>query len=250
MSKNYVCTYYNWLGLQNGLRVLSLLFDPKVVLRFKGVVVALLGILAAALGIWVVGLFGDYFEANPFYAPLLLTNALGVDMLGAVAPVVAAFVALLVLLKTGKASLKRFAAAFFVSVALAFLLCHITPEGLAGYPFLFALGSSLAAASVNVYPKPFVDLQKNFASTTALALACVPLSLFITDLAYLPYFSSAVIGGAGLTDGLLLSTLYAPLTVAGVFFALTYTSQMILLVEATRSAGKMRLPAKTGTVSS
>lgn len=225
-------------------------FDPEAVLRFKGIAVALLGITAAALGILAVGLFGDYFEANPHYTPITLTNALGIDMLGALAPIFAALVALAMFLKTTKKSPKKLFVAFFVSLTLAFLLCHVTPDGLAGYPMLLVLGSSIAATTVNVYPKPFVDLQKKFASTVTLVLACVPLSLFIVDLVYSPSFSGAVIGGNGLTDGLLLSTLYSPAAVTGVFFALLYTSQMILLVESTHSTNKMGSSTKTGAVTS
>jgi hypothetical protein len=223
-------------------------FDPEAVLRFKAVAVALLGVIAAAIGIWAVGLFGDYFEANPFYVPIMLSNALGIDVLGAIVPMVAALVALMLFLKMAKAPIKKLAITLSVSVALAFLLCHVTPDGLAGYPLLFALGSSIAAAVVNVYPKPFVGLQKNFVSTFTLTLACVPLSLFIADLAYSPSFYGAVIGGNGLTDGLLLSTLYVPLAVTGVFSALSYMSQMILLIEKSHAPNKKSPTQKTGAV--
>ncbi len=224
-------------------------FDPQAVSRFKSVAVALLGVLAAALGIWAVGLFGDFFEANPIYTPIQFTEVLGIDVLGALVPIVAGLVFMLMFLRTPKAPIKL-TLAFIVSVSLAFLLCHLTPDGLAGYPLIFALGASLAATAVNVYPKPFVNLQKNLASTAMLTLACVPLSLFIVDLAYSTGFSGAVIGGNGLTDGVLLSTLYAPLAVIGVFFVLSYVSQMVLLVQATRSESKIPSAAKTCAVAS
>ncbi len=225
-------------------------FDPQAVLRFKSVAVALIGVLAAAMGVWAVGLFGDYFEANPHYSPIMVTPALGIDVLGALAPIAAALAALTVFLKTAKAPIKNFSLAFFICVALAFLLCRATPEGLAGYPLMFAVGSSVTAAAVNVYPKPFVDLQRKFFSAAMLTVACVPLSLFLVDLAYSPSFFGAVIGGNGLTDGLLLSTLYAPEAVTGVFFAIFYASQMVLLVQATRSPSKVQPSTKTGVVAS
>lgn len=204
-------------------------FDPEAVMRFKQVTVALLGIAAAALGIWVVGLFGDFFEENPIFSPVMLSNALGIDVLGALAPIIAGLVALLVFLKTAKNPLKKFALAFLASLVFAFLLSHATPDGLAGYPLLFALISGIAVAAVNVYPKPFFNLKKNFIFSVTLILACVPLSLFLVDLAYVPSFYGGIIGGNGLTDGVLLSTLYAPLAVTGIFFALSYVSQMVLL---------------------
>jgi hypothetical protein len=225
-------------------------FDPQAVLRFKSVAVALIGVLAAAMGVWAVGLFGDYFEANPHYAPVMVTSALGIDVLGALAPIAAALAALAVFLKTTRKPVKKLYVAFLACVALAFLLCRVTPEGLAGYPLMFAVGSSIAAAAVNIYPKPFVDLQKKFASTILLTIACVPLALFLVDLVFSPSFFGAVIGGNGLTDGLLLSTLYAPEAVIGVFFALFYASQMLLLVQATRNPSKVQPQSKTGAVAS
>jgi hypothetical protein len=223
-------------------------FEPEAVSRFKAVAVALLGVVAAAFGIWAVGMFGDYFEANPVYTPISITKALGIDVLGALIPVVVALSSLVIFLKTSKSPIKKLALAFFVSVVLAFLLCHSTPDGLAGYPLMFALGSTLAAVAVNVYPKPFVEMKKSFISSVLLILVCVPLSLFIVDLAYSPGFSGAVIGGNGLTDGLLLSTLYAPAVVVGVFFALLYANQMFLLVESTRGSNKTKSVVKTGAV--
>lgn len=207
-------------------------------MRFKQITVALLGVIATALGIWAVGLFGDYFEANPLYSPVMLSNALGIDLLGAIVPIVAGLVASIMFLKTAKASIKKFAIAFLASLLFAFLLCHVTPEGLAGYPLLFALTSSIAVAAVNVYPKPFLNLKKNFMSSVTLILACVPLSLFLVDLAYSPSFYGGIIGGNGLTDGLLLSTLYAPLAVTGVFFTLSYVSQMVLLIKKSQATSR------------
>ena len=63
-----------------------------VKLYCKGILVALLGILVAAWGISAVGIFRDNFEVNPCYSPILLTDSLGIDLLGAVVPLAAAVV--------------------------------------------------------------------------------------------------------------------------------------------------------------
>ena len=221
--------------------------NPEAVLHFKKIAVPLLAVVAAAVGIWAVGLFGDYFEAHPLYAPIMLTDSLGIDVLGALAPIAVALAALAAFFITAKAPIKKFAISFATSIGLAFLFSHVTPDGLASLPLLFALGSGIAASAVNVYPKPFSGLQKNLAATAMLTLACVPLAMFVVDLAYSPYFTSAVIGGNGLTDGLLLSTLYAPLTVAAVFAALSYTSHMVLLVKTASRYKKIVTSPKTNT---
>jgi hypothetical protein len=199
-------------------------------LCFKGILFALLGIVVAAIGIVAVGFFGDYFELHPLYATIALYDSLGIDVFGAIIPVIAALVSASLFIRSTRASGKRFAIAFVLSFVLAFFLCHPTDEGLSGAPLLFALLASLVATAVNVYPKPFADLRRKLAVSSMLTLACVPLSLFSVDLLYSPYFESSVIGGSGLSDGLLLSTLYSPFSVIVVFSALTYVSQLVWII--------------------
>ena len=124
-------------------------------------------------------------------------------------------------IKSVRYPLKKAAIAFSASIVVAFLLCRQTPDGISGYPLPFALVVSIIAAVVNVYPKPFCGLRKSLVASLMLALACVPVSLLLVDLAYLPYFSGVVIGGNGLADGLMLSTLYAPFAVTVVFSAIS-----------------------------
>ncbi len=199
-------------------------------LIFKGILYALLGVVVAALGIGGIGFFGDYFAAHPLIAAIPLSPTLGIDVYGAIAPIILAVVSLALFAKVTKGSVKRFAAAFSVTLVLAYSLCHLTENGLAGYPLLFSIIASMVGAAVNVFPRPFADLKKNAVSTILLTLVCVPFSLIAVDSLYSPYFESSVIGGSGLSDGLLLSTLYAPLSVIGVFSVLAYMSQMALLL--------------------
>lgn len=222
--------------------------NPESVLHFKKIAVPLVAVVAAAVGICAVGLFGDYFEAHPLYASIMLTDSLGIDVLGALAPIAVALAALAAFFITAKAPIKKFAISFTISIGLAFLFSHVTPDGLASLPLLFALGSGIAASALNVYPKPFSGLQKNLVATTMLTVACVPLAMFVADLSYSPYFTSAVIGGNGLTDGLLLSTLYAPLTVTAVFAALSYTAHMVLLIKTASDNKKIVTSLKTNPV--
>jgi hypothetical protein len=222
--------------------------SPEAVFHFRKIALPLLSVVAAAVGIWAVGLFGDYFEAHPLYAPIMVTDSLGIDVLGALVPIAVALVALAAFFLTTKAPIKKFAVAFAVSIGLAFLLSHVTADGLASLPLLFALGSGIVASAVNVYPKPFSGLQKNLAATAMLTLACVPFAMSVADLFYSSYFTSAVIGGNGLTDGLLLSTLYAPLTVTAVFAALAYTAHMVLLIKTAGDNKKINASPKTNPV--
>jgi|WetSurMetagenome_2_1015567.scaffolds.fasta_scaffold249066_2 hypothetical protein len=228
----------------NGIKVDAMPADPEVITHFKGITIALLGAISTVLSIVAVGTFGDYFEANPLYTSIALTDTLGIDILGAAVPVAVAVIALMIFLKTTTSHAKKFTITILGSTIAAVILAHSTPDGLAGYPLLFALVSSAIAAVANLYPKPFGDLKKKLLSTMTLTLASVPLSLFIIDLAYSPYFSGAIIGGNGLTDGLLLSSLYTPLAVTAIFCVLSYVSEMILLIEKTRLSKKLQSPSK------
>jgi hypothetical protein len=201
---------------------------------FKGILCALAGIAVATLGIFVVGAFKDHFTAYPFRVVFSLTESVGIDVLGAVVPFAVAAVCAVVFFKYADNPAKKLALAFGLAVGLAFLLGHPTSEGLAGYPLLFALLMAPMTAGINVYPNPFPNLRRNLVVSLLLTLVCVPLALFVVDLAYVPLFAGSTIGGNGLTDGILISTLYAPLCVVGAFSVLSYVSQMIGLVQASR----------------
>jgi hypothetical protein len=204
--------------------------SPNAKLYFKGVAVALIGVIVAVLGITAVGFLGDYSAVHPLRSTVMLSGSLGIDVLGAVVPLIVGLVAAALFVKSVSAPIKKLSLALFASVFLAFLLYHLTADGIAGSPLLFALVASAVAGSVTVFPKPFVDLRKNFVASLLLSLGCVPLAIFAVDVFYSRYFTCAAIGGSGLSDGMLLSTLYAPLCVAAFFSVLTYFSKTILLV--------------------
>jgi hypothetical protein len=205
-------------------------------LYIKSVVVALLGAVAAALGIVAVGFFGDYFKANPYYAPILITDSLGIDVFGAIVPV---FVGLVCagLLFCLRFSLKKYIAALAASVVLAFVLSRLTDEGLVGYPLLFAITTAVVIVALNYYSKPFTNLKKILTSFL-LALSCVPIALIMLDLAYSTVFPNAVLGGNGLTDGILISTLYAPFALTGALSVVSYVSETVLLIKKQQAASK------------
>ena len=211
-------------------------------LCFKGILYALLGIVVAALGIVAVGFFGDYFELHPLYTTISLSTSLGIDVYGAVIPIITALVSVVLFVRSTRAPVKKLVIVLVASLVLAFFLFHQTDEGLVGLPLLLALVVSAVAAAVNVFPKPFIGLRKTSIVSLMLVLACVPLSLFFVDLIYSPYFDSSVIGGGGLSDGLLLSMLYVPSSVIVVFSVLAYVSQLVWLVRKNRVASQMRSP--------
>jgi hypothetical protein len=167
---------------------------------------------------------------HPLYGTVALSGSIGIDLYGAIVPIIIAIISAAIFFRNTRAPAKKFAVSFLLSLVLAFLLCHPTDEGLSGVPLLFALLASSVVAAVNVYPKPFGELKRNFSSSLLLTLICVPLSLLFVDIVYSTFFDSSIIGGGGLSDGFLLSTLYTPFSVIVVFSALAYLSQIIQLV--------------------
>jgi hypothetical protein len=218
--------------------------SPEVLTYIRSAAVALLGVVVATLSILAVGVFGDYFEAYPVHMTIMLTKTFGVDVLGAVIPLALACFSALAFSKLTKLPLRKLAMAFPLSALLAFALCRQTADGVAGLPLLYAFFASVIAAGVTLYTKPRTGLKVSLASSLSLTLFCVPLSIFTVDLAYAPSFSAAVIGGAGLTDGILLATLYAPLTLAIVYSAVTYVSVTFNLVKMNQVANSIKPPKK------
>lgn len=215
----------------------------NVKLYFKGIICDFLGIIIAALGTAFVGFFGDYFNVNPLYVTVGLSASLGIDVFGALVPIIIGLVCMVLFFRSAIFPIKKLAVASLVSVVLGFLFCRVTDDGVAGYPFLFTLVVSTLAVAVNAVPKPFIDLRKKFIASLMLTLACVPLSLFAVDLFYSSHFSDVVIGGNGLSDGLLISILYAPFGAIMVFSVLAYLSQTVWFVRKSRVTSTITSPA-------
>ena len=205
--------------------------EANVKLYLKSIILALLGIASAGVGVYLVGFFGGYFDVHPFFAHIAIFKSVGIDIFGAGIPFMVSLVCAALFVGYFKFSTKKLALLLFLSVSFAFLLSHVTNAGVRGFPLLFAFSSSATGVAVNLLPKPFVDMRKKYVAALMSTVSCVPLSLFLVDLFYLPYFAYPVIGGNGLNDGILLSTLFAPLGVTLVVSIFVYLSRTIWFVQ-------------------
>jgi hypothetical protein len=61
--------------------------NSNITAYFKCIVQALAGVILAVLGFVVVGLFGDFFKANPVVWHVAVSENLGIDLFGAVLPI-------------------------------------------------------------------------------------------------------------------------------------------------------------------
>jgi hypothetical protein len=207
---------------------------PNAKPYIKSLTYVSLGVVVTVLGVLAVGAFGDYFSTYPFYSAVAIFHNLSVDVFGALTPIIIALVSLGLFLKTTKAP-KKLAGSLLATITLAFLLCHPTDNGVAGYPLLFSLIAAVAATVVGVFPKPLADLKKSLTSNLMLTLTCTPLALLSVDAYYSAYYPGSIIGGNGLSDGILISTLYAPVSTIAVFSILTYITQTVWLVSKNRT---------------
>jgi hypothetical protein len=215
-------------------------------LYVRGIIFVLLGVMVTVLGIVAVGFFSDYFTAHPALAAVAVSNSLGLDLLGAVAPLMAAIISFALFVKATSFPIWKFAVTFLASAVLAFLLFHPSSGGVEGFSLLYALGVGAVAVAANVFPKLQVDYRKIVASTL-LALACVPLSRFAVDFFYSQGYVGSVIGGNGLADALLVCTLYAPLAVTAAFSVLAYVSRTVWLVGKSRDVASTQLRSRINT---
>jgi hypothetical protein len=218
---------------------------PNAKSYIKNIAYALLGIIAAAIGVLAVGAYGDHFETNPVRATVVLSQSLGIDVFGALFPFIIALGSMILFLLSVKTPAVKIVISLVASTAFAFVLFHPTANGVSGYTLLFSLIASIITTTVNIFPKPFANLKSCAVASLTLTLGCVPFAILIVDVYYSSYYAVAVIGGIGLNDGILMSTLYAPLSVSAVFSVLTYVSQTIWLINKSRTGTNDKPKLKT-----
>jgi signal transduction histidine kinase len=221
--------------------------DANATSHVKEIGLALSGILMAVAGFFIVGVFSDYFALHQTLAAFALSQRLSIDMFGAGAPVAVGVAAAGLLIGYFKGSVKRLAAAWAISVGLAFGFFRLTSEGVSGSPLAFALAASAVAVAVFALPKPRGRTQRMLALGLMATVCCVPLALFTVDLTYAVQVAGGVIGGKGLSDAVLIATLYAPLAAAAEVCAAVYVRETwgLLRKQQTTTIANYSVTAKT-----
>jgi hypothetical protein len=143
-------------------------------------------------------------------------------------PAAISILLVLCLISLTEFSFKQYLHYFLISIALAFVFFGVSETAIVGYYFIFTLSISFLAAFISFYKGTLLEFLKsrdlhkleltrrNYVTAVLIATSYASLSVLIVDLAYAPFAISAYIGAMGLTDGILLSGLLAPL---GVTFA-------------------------------
>ncbi len=189
--------------------------------RVKALVKPAILVIVSFLGILAITFFYmPYFNLVKVQNPILVTPNLGIDLYGLVLP-------LLIVLSCSVIYLRRplskitFVIVFFCCLLVAIKTSQVSDKGLMLNPVLFSFIASLiitfVSAAISLARKKTLELNKIFVSSLLLGLICIPLAIIFTDLYSLQFFSDAIIGGSGLADAILLSVLFAPLTITFVF---------------------------------
>jgi hypothetical protein len=170
------------------------------------------------VGIYAISIYGLFFDTHKLQFPLSITN-FKMDIYGAIAPfLVGLFFAAIYFWK--KMAKITYIICFLFAVAISFLLGQPTNIGLVSNPAIFSFAVSLIALFFVIFLDKFKEKlswkfnnKQYFIAALIVTTSCIPLSKIIVDFYYLPFVVNPIIGGNGFADGVLLSTMYSPLTV-------------------------------------
>lgn len=168
--------------------------------------------IASLFAIYLIGQYTKYFLINKVLAPVTVRGSLSIDIIGAMVPVVVGVFSTIIFFCYLKTSWKEYVAFFTFSFFLNYLTGMISPSGFLIKPLENVLVISLIVVLPFLGRNPLLETSKKFVASFAIVLSVVPLTLFLSDFLTVPFFIEPTIGGAGLADGILVSTMYAPFT--------------------------------------
>jgi len=160
-------------------------------------------------GIYIVGQYSKHFSANKIVAPVSVGGGLSIDILGAIVPVVIGVFSTIIFFYL-KISWKKYLTFFVFSFFLNYSTGKIVPGGFFNKPLENVLFVSLIVVLVALGKNPLTETWKKLSYSFVIVLSVIPLTLFLSDFFVAPLFAEPTIGGAGLADGILVSTVYSP----------------------------------------
>ncbi len=213
--------------------------DRKALLKFAVMMIfSLLGLLFVAL------FYSPFFGRNLVVWHVNVNPNRGFDVYGFVIP-------LIVVLTCGILYFKRALPKliYFLGFAITFFIAYfssaiISNRGLvsnsANITFFasFLIVFVLSPFSIVLQKKPIGQTKANYFASLLLGLSCIPLGLIALDFYALPLFTKGVVGGNGLADGLLLSTLYTPFAITFFYSIFAIVNLAITILKGKRKKGK------------
>ena len=207
-------------NIENNFTAEKTMVQPLIRKMAFGIIILVL----ATIGFYAIGLYWDYVSVHNALLNFKITSKVSVDFYGGIIPFIVGSVATSIYFSC-KFSAKKLLVVFIILLIFGFAIFHITEEGLAGYPIVFALLSGLASSLLMFSTKPFLETKRKMAASTLTSLSCAPLSIIAIDIVFIPLFDNATVGGNGLSDGVLISMLYSPL------WAMLISALLLILIE-------------------
>ncbi len=185
--------------------------------KMKASVKPVILLIASFLGILAISFFYvPFFTAAKVLYPIFVTPTVAIDLYGLVLPLIVVLSCTAVYIKQSRSKI-GFAIAFLCCLLIALFTSQVTTDGLRINAALFSLVASLLVTSVSaslaLIRDKAIKFKSVFVSSLLLGSICIPLAMILIDIYSLQFYAAAVIGGNGLADGILLSTLYSPLAI-------------------------------------
>ena len=165
--------------------------------------------IASLFAVYLVGQYARYFSAHRVLAPVQISGNFSIDIIGALIPVTIGIFSTIIFVYF-KISRKKYIAFFFFSLLLNYVTGEIAPGGFLIKPLENVIIINLVVVLLILGKNPLAETWKKLVSSTVVVLSVIPLTLFLSDFLSAPLFAKPTIGGAGLADGIIVSTLYAP----------------------------------------
>lgn len=198
---------------------MRLQFDPYFV---KFILLLILSIAAMAL---IIGVYTPYFNSNKVLNPVFIMSSFGIDLVGAILPLVIALICSVIYFKRQLPKLPKltYLLCLYVSFLIAFFISRRVSDGLRIDPATLSITMSAIIVAVltpfylKANGKSFWQFDESYSASLLLSVSCLPLSVIFLDLSYFSVFVNPIIGGNGLADAVLLSAMYSPITITFAF---------------------------------
>ncbi len=194
-------------------------------------VMPLVILVLSFLGIFDLSLYSTFFTLHKLLTPISVLMNLKIDVFGAILPLFIGLACAALYFRRGGAKI-TYTLCFIFSLIIALTVSQVTAQGLMINPSILLFGVSsvvvvFVAFSMRFKKKSVLGLKESYVSSLLVASSCIPFTLVIADLCNFHLFNNAIIGGNGLADGVLLSTLYSPFTVTQIMLIFSLVLQTV-----------------------
>jgi len=169
---------------------------------------------------------------------LSITREIHIDFYGGVIPTFFSLFIVFYLVSFREFSIRQYFSYFLLSAAFGLMVSGVSSTAIITFYKVLALLVSFLAVFLTFYDGGFVEFLKfrdfhrldftkrNYVNALLLAYTYACLSVLVVDLVYVPFAVSAYIGAMGLTDGIMLSGLFTPLSVTFVTLLVMFLYEM------------------------